>query len=172
MTLFNYISVDNAIFFGIAIGITCHLGFVCLSSILHKNYVEAEVQTDAWEDYSTRPSLVLSDNLSQDLSDNLTSLDTLTRISPTSEVGTTTQTVSTVTTILPVPPVNVEAVPNPEYFIHDLKTHEINELFFKQISDNVITDADLTYIVNSFTIEELNQSNINEIILSIISNFN
>jgi hypothetical protein len=38
--------------------------------------------------------------------------------------------------------------------------------------NNVINDADLTYIVKSFTIEQLNSSNINEIILSFLDIFN
>jgi hypothetical protein len=38
--------------------------------------------------------------------------------------------------------------------------------------DSAVTEADLTYIVKSFSITELNSSNINEIILSIIENFN
>jgi hypothetical protein len=45
-------------------------------------------------------------------------------------------------------------------------------LFSKEIQDNIITDADLTYIVKTFTIAELNSSSINEIILSILDNFN
>jgi hypothetical protein len=38
--------------------------------------------------------------------------------------------------------------------------------------DNVVTEADLNYIVKSFSITELNSSNINEIILSVIENLN
>jgi hypothetical protein len=40
------------------------------------------------------------------------------------------------------------------------------------MSDNMVSDADLTYVVKSFTIAELNSNNVNEIILSIISCFN
>lgn len=38
--------------------------------------------------------------------------------------------------------------------------------------NNAVTEADLTYIVKSFSVTELNSSNINEIILSIIDSFN
>lgn len=38
--------------------------------------------------------------------------------------------------------------------------------------DNMVTEADLIYIVKSFTIAKLNSSNINEIILSFIEVFN
>ena len=70
-------------------------------------------------------------------------------------------------------------IPNPEIVGLNVKNslvkskfHEINELFNKEIFDNVITDADLNYIIRSFSITELNSSNINEIILSILDNFN
>jgi hypothetical protein len=41
-----------------------------------------------------------------------------------------------------------------------------------EINESGITEADLTYIVNSFTITELKSSDINDIILSIIQCFN
>jgi hypothetical protein len=123
-------------------------------------------------------------------SNSVTSIDTITPISENispvstlqtiSEVGTITDSSSTVTTVLPIPSVNVEVVPNPDLAINILSKNllveskfiEINELFIKEIQDNIITEADLTYIVKSFTIAELKSSNINEIILSIIEIFN
>jgi hypothetical protein len=70
-------------------------------------------------------------------------------------------------------------IPNPDIeglnvknLLVDSKINEINELYSKELFDNVITDADLTYIVKSFTVTELNSSNINEIILSFLDIFN
>jgi len=42
----------------------------------------------------------------------------------------------------------------------------------KEFFHNVITEADLTYIIKGFTISEINSANINELILSIIECFN
>jgi hypothetical protein len=119
--------------------------------------------------------------------ESITSLDTVTPISEnispvitthsSSEVGaqTITDGTSTVTTVLPIPPVNIETVPNPDILelnalksLQESKIYEINELFSEDLFNNVITEADLTYIVKSFTVTELNSSNINEFILSII----
>jgi hypothetical protein len=124
-------------------------------------------------------------------SKSVTSIDTVTPISENispvstlqtiSEVGTLTTTdgASTVTTVLPIPPVSIETVPNPDILdlsviksLQDSKFHEINELFNEDLFNNAITESDLTYIVKSFTIAELNSKNINEIILSIIECFN
>jgi hypothetical protein len=97
----------------------------------------------------------------------------------TSGTQTTTDGASTVTTVLPIPPVNVEIVPNPD--LTDLnikqslvgkKIHDINELYNKELFDNAITEADLHYIVKSFTVADLNSENINNMILTIISCYN
>jgi hypothetical protein len=124
--------------------------------------------------------------------ESITSLDTVTPISEnispvttlqtTSEIGTQTITegASTVTTVLPIPPVNVEIVPNPDLLgsilshksLVELKIQEINGLYGKEIFDYTITNTDLTYIVNCYSITQLNSSGINEAILNIMSCFN
>jgi hypothetical protein len=93
MTIFNYLTDNDIFFFGIFIGVTCHLGLSFLSSTWHgtKGYTDTGVQTDTWEDKSSL-------------------------IQATSEVGTQTIAgdIDTVTTVLPVQPVNIEIVPNPD----------------------------------------------------------
>jgi hypothetical protein len=56
--------------------------------------------------------------------------------------------------------------------LHELKIQEIKELFGVEMYNNVINDADLTYIVKSFTVAELNSNNFHDLILSIMDNFN
>jgi hypothetical protein len=76
---------------------------------------------------------------------------------------TTTESISTATTVLPIPPVEVYMIPNVDLLeasaIYKLKISEINYLYSKELFDNIITDADLVGIVNSFTIEQLNDIN-------------
>jgi hypothetical protein len=92
-------------------------------------------------------------------------------------VNTTSDNVSTVTTILPVPTTNIEIIPNPELLntkqslVYN-KIYEIHDLYNKELLDNVITEADLTYIVESFSVTELNSENINNMILTIMSCYN
>ena len=125
MTLINY-ALDNGLFFyagfstvGIAIG------YSFVSSLINSykiETVEKGVQTDAWDDFSDRPSLINQASS--------TSIDTETpNYSPveflntevqvnldTVETGTQTitESVSTATTMLPVPPMNIEMIPNPD----------------------------------------------------------
>lgn len=122
MTWLNFILDNDITFYGIFIGAACHAGFSFWSSILYDNkvFIDSAVQTDTWEDYSDRPSQIMLDSL--------TSLDTVTpRISLTEYISkivtrTTFETgieilsgdTSTVTTVLPIPPVNIEVIPNPD----------------------------------------------------------
>ena len=120
MTLFNY-ALNNDLLFGVAfVGTVGFIGYKFDSLYLNSFYVDNSIQTDAWEDYSNRPS--------QMGSNSVTSIDTITPISEnispvsslqtTSEIGTQiiTDSISTVTTVLPIPPVNIEMIPNPELF--------------------------------------------------------
>lgn len=180
---FNY-ALDNGLLFGVAfVGTAGFMGYKFVSSYFNSNLVDKGIQTEAWEDYSDRTSQIASKSV--------TSIDTVTPISDnvspifsahtSSELGaqTITDGTSTVTTVLPIPPVNIETVPNPDILelnalksLQESKFYEINELFSEDLFNNVITEADLTYIVKSFTVTELNSSNINEFILSIIDCFN
>ena len=116
MTLFNY-ALNNDLLFGVAfVGTVGFIGYKFASLYLNYFYVDKSIQTDAWENYSNRTS--------QMASESITSIDTITPISEnispvstlqtTSEIGTqtTTDSISTVTTVLPIPPVNIEMIPN------------------------------------------------------------
>jgi hypothetical protein len=184
MTLFKY-ALDNSLFFGIAFaGTVGFIGYKFASSYLNSVYINKGIQTEAWENYSNRSS--------QMAPESITSIDTITPISEnispvttlqtTSEIGTETITdgTSTVTTVLPTPPINIEIVPNPDLVGYTLthksliesKIQEINGLYGKEMFDYTITNADLTYIVNCYSITQLNSSGINETILNLMSCFN
>jgi hypothetical protein len=49
MTLFNYIFDNDILFYGMFIGVACHLGLSFVSSIYFENkeYTDTGVQTDA-----------------------------------------------------------------------------------------------------------------------------
>jgi hypothetical protein len=97
---------------------------------------------------------------SQINTDDIILLDT---ISPT----------STVTTVLPIPPIDILMLPNSENYLYESKIKTIKGLYEREIFDNVITDADLTYIVKSYSVDELlHKDNIDDVILTIIECFN
>ena len=174
MNLFNYIFENDVMFYGMFSATVGLIGFSFVKAYVNSYYVDNGVQTDAWEDYSERASQLASNSL--------TSIDTVTpRISPTSEAGTSTISgdVSTVTTVLPIPPVNIEVIPNPDIqIVSDMNTvylskiHEISHLYSTEINNNIMTDSDLTYLIKSFTVEQISSSNFNEIILLLINCFN
>lgn len=112
----NY-ALDSGLLFGVAfVGTVGFIGYKFVSSYLDTSYLDKGIQTGAWEDYSDRPSQLASNSL--------TSIDTITPISEnfsptvltTSEIGTQTMSgdASIATTVLPIPPVNIEMIPNPD----------------------------------------------------------
>jgi len=116
MTLINYALDNGFIFWAGFAGMGGFISYKFVTTYLNSFYLDKGVQTEAWEDYSDRPSQIGSGST--------TSIETVTpileNISPvfsansTSEIGTQTITdsISTVTTVLPIPPVNIETVPN------------------------------------------------------------
>lgn len=114
--LFNYIFDNDIVFYSLFTCTAGFMGYSLITSYLDSFYVDKGIQTDAWEDYSNRPSQIASDSL--------TSIDTVTpRFSPTDYVNTGpqintieagTQTItdnmSTVTTVLPIPPIQKAGV--------------------------------------------------------------
>ena len=118
MTILNYALDNGLLFYGAFASMVGFMGYKLVSSCLSYSYVDKEVQTDVWEDYLDRPSQLVSNSV--------TSVDTATpRISPTEHFnlsqslsGTGTQTLTeganTATTVLPIPPVNLEVIPNPD----------------------------------------------------------
>jgi len=95
---------------------------------------------------------------------------------------------STITTVRPISLLEVAISSNPIflYHIHNMrviqnsqmtsiqktKFYEINELFGLEMYNNGVTLRELIDIVKDFTDTELISSNINEIILFVIQNFN
>jgi hypothetical protein len=86
---------------------------------------------------------------------------------------------STATTVFPIPPVDIPIVSNSDImnnqYLNSLqleKIQEIKGLYSNELYSNMITNADLNYIVESFTIDQLNSTNINELIFTFITLFN
>ena len=116
--MLNYLLNNDLVFYSMFAGTVGFIGYKFVSSYLNSFYLDKGVQTSAWEDYSDRPSQIGSNSI--------TSIDTITPISEnispvitthsSSEVGTQTisEGASTVITVLPIPPINIEMVPNPE----------------------------------------------------------
>jgi len=116
--MLNYLINNDLVFYSMFAGTVGFIGYKFVSSYVNSFYVDKSIQTDAWEDFSDRPSQIGSQSV--------TSIDTVTPISEnispvltthsTSEIGTQTITdsISTVTTVLPIPPVNIEMIPNPD----------------------------------------------------------
>jgi hypothetical protein len=79
---------------------------------------------------------------------------------------------STTTTVLPIPPVHIEVIPNPDLqsvldinTIYLSKVQELSQLYQRELYENVMTNSDLFYLVKTFTIEQICSSNFNEYIL-------
>jgi len=136
MTLFNYI-LDNNVF--LYVGFSATVGMISykfVSSYLNSFYVDKGVQTPAWEDYS--------DRISQIGAESITSIETITPISEnvsptiqtTSEIGTQTSTdsISTLTTVLPIPPINIEMIPNPDLAAKVLDTITVGQFYVDRAS--------------------------------------
>jgi len=119
--MLNYLLNNDLVFYSMFAGTVGFIGYKFVSSYLNSFYLDKGVQTSAWEDYSDRPSQIGSNSI--------TLIDTITPISEnispvitthsSSEVGTSiiTEGASTVTTVLPIPPINIEMVPNPDVII-------------------------------------------------------
>lgn len=186
MTLFNFLTDNSLVFYGLFAGTIGFMEYSFATSYLGSFYVDKGIQTDAWEDYSNRASQIAYDSP--------TSLDTVTPVSHvfTSNTGNTLSTMSpisptltsdtaqTVSTILPVPLVEIEIIPNRDIAEYGLshnslvetKIQEIKGLYANEMYDYMITNVDLAYIVKSYTITQLSSSGINEAILNIMSCFN
>lgn len=52
----NYILDNNLVFYGIFATTAGFIGYSFVSSYLNSFYIDKGIQTDAWEDYSDRPS--------------------------------------------------------------------------------------------------------------------
>jgi len=107
--MLNYLINNDLVFYSMFVGMGGFISYKFVSTYFNSFYVDKSIQTDAWEDYSDRPSQIGSKSV--------TSLETITpKFSPTDYVNTGVQTISgdtsTVTTVLAIPPVNIEIIPN------------------------------------------------------------
>lgn len=168
MILFDYILNNDIIFYTLFTTTGGFIGYKFVSSYINSYYLDKGIQTDSWEDFSEKASQIASDNI--------TSMEAVTPVSP---IVTNISDTSTVTTILPVPPVNVEIVPNPDILvtsdintIYSSKILEISQLYQKELYDNVMTNSDLISLIKSFTIEQISASNFNESVILFINCFN
>lgn len=80
MTNLNYALDNGLLFYGTFAGVVGLIGYSFITSYLNSFYVDKGVQTDAWEDYSDRPSQIIEDSI--------TSIDTMTPgIYPTQHIS-------------------------------------------------------------------------------------
>jgi len=120
--MYNFFLDNDVLFYGMFIGMGCHLGYSIAKSYINSFYVDKEIQTDAWDDYSDRPSQILqtspiTDNTITPIFSPINYTNTGAQVGlDTVEAGiqTTAESVSTTTTVLPIPPVNIEMIPNPD----------------------------------------------------------
>lgn len=137
--------MDNGyIFYGLGSVMVGYMSYKFISSFYNSYYIDKGVQTDVWEDYSDRASQILQTSPITDntITPGISPTDYVNSgaqvILDTIEIGTQTiidngTNVSTVTTVLPIPPVNIEMIPNPDI---------INKI--NNIADN--TDVWFTYM--------------------------
>lgn len=139
MTLFNFLFENDLVFCSLFAGTIGFMGYKIATSYLNSSYVDKGVQTAAWEDYSNRTSQMASNSVTSidtvtPISENISPVTTLQTIS---EVGTQTITdgTSTVTTVLPIPPVNVEMIPNPDLAVNIVNTFFVNGYYIDKSSE-------------------------------------
>lgn len=103
----NSLLDNDLIFYGIFISVAGAIGYSFVTSYFNPylNKVDKGTQTDAWEDYSDRPSQILQTST--------TSIDTQTpKFSPIEYTSSSSQTIESPTTVLPIRPMNIEVLPN------------------------------------------------------------
>lgn len=134
--IYDYmINNTNIILCGLGVSTVCFLGLSVIGSYYSTTKVDKGIQTDAWEDYSERASQIASEGGS--------SIDTITpRISPIEYVKTGGQTlvdstsnINTATTVLPIPPIDIPFIPNPDIWNSTLSSAMVDGNRFQQISE-------------------------------------
>lgn len=108
--LLNNHTDNDLVFYSLFTVVVGAIGYSFARHILRKTYMEKGVQTDAGKNISDRPSQIIPDNVS--------SIDTLSPVSPTlqdtSPLLPTTSEVGTQTIAGDVTPVNIEVIPSQE----------------------------------------------------------
>jgi len=146
--MLNYLINNDLVFYSMFTGTMGFIGYKFVTSYLNSFYVEKSVQTEAWEDYSDRPSQIGSQSV--------TSIDTVTpiseNISPTvqtiSDLGTQSMSgdASAVTTVLPIPPINIETIPNPDI---TLVTKSLVDQGVQTINNLNLTEKEITKVIEA-----------------------
>lgn len=175
MMLFDYIFDNDLVFYSLFSVTGGLLTYKFISNYRNLYYVDKEIQTDVWEDYSDRPSQILQTSP--------IGTDTQTpRFSPVEQINMGTQVdintmetgiqtsqistgnVSTATTVLPIPPVEVGMVPNPD--IVNLNPELID---FESVSgmNSIIENTVLFYQAKGYSSLQISQ-----IIMESFSAFN
>jgi len=144
MTIFNYLTNNDLLFYGIFTSTAVFIGYSLCKSI--------------WDNSE---SISDFDYLNTDLG---------TSSNVYSEVGTQTipQSVSLNTTVLPVPDTTPQFLPNREIVsnFHELKYQEMLDLLGTEINERGVDELYLKHIVYSYTIEDLSSEGINKVIYS------
>jgi len=147
MTLFNYILNNDLIFYSIFAGTAGLIGYKFVSSIW--NNLENNSENNSDFDY-LNTDLNTSSNVYSDVG-----------------IQTILNSVSTGTIVLPTPYQDIPIIPNLDmivYNLHELKHQEILEFFGNEIHNNMLTDTYVRSIIDSFTLTQLNNADINEAI--------
>jgi len=124
MNLFNYIFDNDLVFYSLLGASGSFLTYKFISSYWNSYYIDKNIQTDAWDDYSDRPSQILQ---TSPITDNTITpsfspveqinigtqvdINTIETGIQTSQIST--ESISTATTVLPIPPVDIPMIPNP-----------------------------------------------------------
>lgn len=120
MTLINYIRNNDVIFFSMYAGVAGLIGYKFLKSFaVNPLYVDKGIQTDAWENYSSISSPIAQTDA------------------------------SSVTTVLPIPPQNLEVLPNPDISLItkdlvDTGTQTIKNPFYGKDWNTIIEEINNT----------------------------
>lgn len=141
MILFNYIyeNSNDIMFYSLFSTTVGFMGYSLIKTYINSYSVDEGVQTDAWEDFSERASQLVSDNI--------TSIETVTpRFSPVEYIDTGIQSissdVSTIPTVLPEPPVDILIATNQDIEI-DVINYVDDIILLSDIGSNVQIIADM-----------------------------
>ena len=122
------IYIGDCLFFSLFSGTLVFTGYKLIYSNLNSSYVDKGIQTDAWENFSNRSSLIISEN------------------NETSTIMETTSNISPVTTILPVPQTHIEMVPNLD-IINILVDQGVQTINLPLLDPSVINSIPITDII-------------------------
>jgi len=179
MILFNYIFDNDLVFYSLLGTTGSLLTYKFISSYWNSYYIDKEIQTDAWEDYSDRPSQILQTSPITDTTQTpifspveqtnvgtqvIENLNTMEAGIQTSQISSMTGSSSTATTVLPIPPMEVEMIPNPDIV---LLNSEFIDFESMSAMSNAIENTVLHYQAKGYS-----SLQISEIIINSFGGFN